>query len=426
MKNIEIIVLFLFFGSIAGDSWHVKILGSAGSTPIDQAIFVEYPYAYFGEGVYDISDPSRPFTKQAWWRKDTVTVRLRDIQVRNRRIFQTVLTDDGNGHYRQGFLISEFTGDSCFDLSFLQISNSADYVSGLYVQDSFAYVTSRDSGLYIINISNPQNPIQRGCFKTDGYAMGVFIVGNLAYVADDYNGLCIIDVSDPSHPQQIGHIKTNSYANNLFIVDILAYVADMWDGLRIINVADPTHPYEVGYYDTQGSARNVWVSKNLAYVADNHKGLRIIDVSKPIQPGEIGWFWKSDLVMCYDVCTSETLVYTIINDSLFVLQYSETGIKENNQKINSRNYQFATTPNPTGDFVKINFQIMKSDWVKITMYDNSGRLVRSLLNETKKSGNYAMAWDGKDESGRKVPSSVYFCRLQTDEFTAVRRLVLLR
>jgi hypothetical protein len=74
------------------------------------------------------------------------------------------------------------------------------YAYGVQVVGNYAYVADRDSGLQIIDISNPTTPTLKGNYDTSGYAWGVQVVGNYAYVADGYSGLQIIDISNPSTP----------------------------------------------------------------------------------------------------------------------------------------------------------------------------------------------------------------------------------
>ncbi|MCX6841350.1 MAG: hypothetical protein NTX53_03570 [candidate division WOR-3 bacterium] len=40
-----------------------------------------------------------------------------------------------------------------------------------------------------------------------------------------------------------------------------------------------------------------------------------------------------------------------------------------------------------------------------------------------RTGSYAAAWDGRVQQVRPACSGVYFCRLQTGEFTAARKMV---
>ncbi|MFM6309973.1 MAG: hypothetical protein ACKPGB_17220, partial [Dolichospermum sp.] len=70
------------------------------------------------------------------------------------------------------------------------------------VVGNYAYVTNDyglkfgNSGLQIIDISNPTTPTLNGNYDTSNSALGVQVVGNYAYVANDSSGLQIIDVSE--------------------------------------------------------------------------------------------------------------------------------------------------------------------------------------------------------------------------------------
>ncbi|MGB3220186.1 MAG: hypothetical protein WBD79_22550, partial [Anaerolineae bacterium] len=147
-----------------------------------------------------------------------------------------------------------------------------------------AYVAAWDSGLQIIDISNPANPTLRGAYNTPGYAYGVSVVGGLAYVADAWGGLQIIDVSNPANPTRRGAYDTSGDARGVSVVGSLAYVADAWGGLQIIDVSNPANPTLRGAYDTPGWASGVSVVGSLAYVAAENSGLKIIDVSNPANP----------------------------------------------------------------------------------------------------------------------------------------------
>ena len=56
----------------------------------------------------------------------------------------------------------------------------------------------------------------------------------------------------------------------------------------------------------------------------------------------------------------------------------------------------------------------------------AGKLVRTLADDRREAGTYQVWWDGRDAQGRDVPSGVYFYRLWAGEFTAMKKMVLLR
>jgi|GEM_PF-4488932 len=60
----------------------------------------------------------------------------------------------------------------------------------------------------------------------------------------------------------------------------------------------------------------------------------------------------------------------------------------------------------------------------LKIYDATGRLVKQFNHLT----NYqsSITWDGTDDSGRKLPSGVYFIRLESNEFKETEKVILLR
>ena len=88
-------------------------------------------------------------------------------------------------------------------------------------------------------------------------------------------------------------------------------------------------------------------------------------------------------------------------------------------------------PNPFNPETWIPYQLSKATEVKIDIYDISGHLVRSLDLGWKPLGAYmtpsgAAYWDGKNAVGERVASGIYFYTLQTSDFAATRRMVILK
>ncbi len=48
------------------------------------------------------------------------------------------------------------------------------------------------------------------------------------------------------------------------------------------------------------------------------------------------------------------------------------------------------------------------------------------MNEPKEPGTYEVIWDGKDESGEQVASGVYFYKLEAENFSQTKKMVLMR
>ena len=76
------------------------------------------------------------------------------------------------------------------------------------VGSSLAYVADGNGGLWIIDVSDPANPVRRGGYDTPDNTMYMTVAGSLAYVAAGHDGLWIIDVSDPANPVHRGGYDT--------------------------------------------------------------------------------------------------------------------------------------------------------------------------------------------------------------------------
>ena len=87
----------------------------------------------------------------------------------------------------------------------------------------------------------------------------------------------------------------------------------------------------------------------------------------------------------------------------------------------SQNY-----PNPFNPQTSIGFSLRARGHVELSIYDVSGRLVRTLANETRSAGAYELKWDGRDERRQAVASGVYFYRLVAADFTQTKKMVLLK
>jgi hypothetical protein len=62
----------------------------------------------------------------------------------------------------------------------------------------------------------------------------------------------------------------------------------------------------------------------------------------------------------------------------------------------------------------------------LTIYNILGEKVRVLLNEQKTAGTYEVMWDGTDDRGKDVASGIYLYKLQVDESTESKKMMLLR
>lgn len=78
-------------------------------------------------------------------------------------------------------------------------------------------------------------------------------------------------------------------------------------------------------------------------------------------------------------------------------------------------------PNPFNPTTKINFSVAKTSFVKIVVYDVTGREVQTLINDRFQQGTYTATFDGS-----LLNSGVYYYRLITAGHSETKKMVLLK
>jgi hypothetical protein len=110
--------------------------------------------------------------------------------------------------------------------------------------------------------------------------------------------------------------------------------------------------------------------------------------------------------------------------------FSETftnAVGEDGKKI-SQNVFFVSQhgPNPFKDKTSIKYGLLRSGDVDIVIYNLFGQKIRTLANKEEKAGIHTIPWDGKDDAGKNVSSGVYFVRLKAGDYTATRKVLMMR
>lgn len=125
-----------------------------------------------------------------------------------------------------------------------------------------------------------------------------------------------------------------------------------------------------------------------------------------------------------------------INDHSFTIL--QTGIKELENR-----YGFITdvslliSPNPFSNMTNIKFNIGYNDGINcddfeiansyINIYSITGRLMRRfLIPALSSSASSIISWDGKDEIGNRLEGGIYFVKLETQNHTVIKKVILLK
>ena len=91
-------------------------------------------------------------------------------------------------------------------------------------------------------------------------------------------------------------------------------------------------------------------------------------------------------------------------------------------------------PNPFNPNTVIRYQLPASSDVKLSIYNTTGQLVRTLVNGEMPAGSHAITWDATDNSGQRVASGVYLYVIRAGDpssgsgqaFTSQKKLILMK
>jgi hypothetical protein len=83
-------------------------------------------------------------------------------------------------------------------------------------------------------------------------------------------------------------------------------------------------------------------------------------------------------------------------------------------------------PNPFNSSTIISFFLATESDVNLSIYDITGRKVKSFEPSMLSAGERAISWNGTDNGGQSLSSGVYFCRLEYGGQTVVSRLTLIK
>jgi hypothetical protein len=83
-------------------------------------------------------------------------------------------------------------------------------------------------------------------------------------------------------------------------------------------------------------------------------------------------------------------------------------------------------PNPMNPTATIKYTIGKPGKVQLRVFDVSGRVIRTLVDEAKTAGAYSVIWDGKNDGGDRVASGVFFYQLNAPGSELNKKIVILQ
>jgi hypothetical protein len=133
------------------------------------------------------------------------------------------------------------------------------------------------------------------------------------------------------------------------------------------------------------------------------------------QPTVLDPDWDPDMPFYYKI----TAVDVHTNESPFA-QLAPDDISK------ARFVLYQNYPNPFNPGTTITFYLPSKAHVKMSIYDASGKLVKTIVDDTLLYGLKSYDWDGTDTRGHPVASGAYFYRVETGHWLTAKKMILVR
>lgn len=111
------------------------------------------------------------------------------------------------------------------------------------------------------------------------------------------------------------------------------------------------------------------------------------------------------------------------SDQPFRIERAPTDAEESAEDLPSVFALLPAAPNPSSGPTRVAFDLPLEASVELSLFDAAGRRVHTLERGALPAGRHAVAWDGRDGGGRKLPAGIYYLRLDAGGFRATRRIV---
>jgi blue copper oxidase len=189
---------------------------------------------------------------------------------------------------------------------------------------------------------------------------------------------------------------------------------EIWEIFNMSMVAHPFHIHDVQFYilDRNGviPPENERGRKDVVLVK-NMETVRFIAKFEDHADDEVPYMYHCHMLQHED----EGLM------GQFIVEGESVGI-DNNITLPNDFVLFPAYPNPFNPTTTIRFKLVKSQQnASLRIYDISGRLVETLLNEKLIAGEHEIKWNGGNN-----PSGVYFISFETGEFFSNQKIILIK
>jgi len=327
---------------------------------------------------------------------------------------------------------------------------------------NYAYVAARDSGVYVVDVTNPALPKKIKTIKT-ARARGIAIAGTKVYVAASDSGMGVIDITNPAAASLIKYTGKAVYGENVAAIgntagltdygaitfyDVtnpaapvkkgttakfktgnegfaisgnFAYVPD-GDSLKAFNITNLSAPTLTSKIFTGGYGYTAFIDGKYCYVASEGTGVRAINITNPASLKEDGFY--DGVPQSRGVTAYNGYVYVAEKtDGLAIYSNDLVVSIEDEENIPAAFALEQNYPNPFNPETNIRYKLSMAGKVSLKVFDLLGKEVATLINEFQQAGSYKVKLSAQNY---KLASGVYFYTLSAGNFVQTKKMMYLK
>ncbi len=288
-----------------------------------------------------------------------------------------------------------------------------------------------DDSLRIIDVSDPQHPVEAGGFRVDllkySHINKMEFYNNYLITANE-NLVLVLNLSTPSVPSIVTSIKydPNIYdCNGLKIKNQKLYLAQN-EGFEIFNIANPAsissefhihtnkYYYDIDYYNGDVILSSI--------------GVNIYSINSDSTLTPEGYF-NTKIGYSMGIQTNNGNIYVSYNGLHIFKKGVSTGVQRE-PGIEPEDYSLSQNyPNPFNPTTTIEYSIAKhsgtqnitNERITLRIYDILGREIKTLVDRKMVPGKYSVKFNGAN-----LPSGIYFYRLSGGNFSITKKMILMK
>ena len=218
----------------------------------------------------------------------------------------------------------------------------------LYVSLGGFQGSTQNSGLAILDVSDPTNAVILDQWDSAAYTIGSAIVrveNGIAYLGAMEEGLVALDVSDPGAISYLGHYQPDpqwpgivSYppnARGMALRDDTLYLAYDAGCLRAIDISDPANMTEIGHYynplqppNTAIAYNNIVLVGDHAIIATDFCGFEVVNIGNATNMQQVAWVnpWNCNGFSWFGSDGHTNELVTAMGDSLLFISGGDSEV----------------------------------------------------------------------------------------------------